>query len=309
MSMNIEEILNAMEEAEYSQKYICVTCKSENSYIGKVMAFCKRCDNDNGKAGICFNTYDDYTMYIEEDEVKNIVEADENTMAALTDIKCGNSYNFTLVSGFTSENIYNALLYPILKQIRDMKYEHLSIGLEQRTDGLQFIQTARHDEDYRVEVALFSEDGKYHIFVKKSIELEEADKYFRQVCIDYKCPDFEKWDDLTDTILSADAISKIELKHKLPKLYDNFKLSIAESRYIPHTIIDKDCILEKLKNLVHTDYECAVMTENDDYIFCTIEDLDLSALPPEITLDIKGKGTQTMSLDNIRVLILSENDY
>ena len=30
-----------MEEAEYSQKYICVTCKSGHSYIGKVMAFCK----------------------------------------------------------------------------------------------------------------------------------------------------------------------------------------------------------------------------------------------------------------------------
>lgn len=70
--MTEEEMFKIMARAEVNDKRVKVITNDGIEHIGTVDAFCSRYDNDDGRAGICFDGDNGEAPYITEDEITSI---------------------------------------------------------------------------------------------------------------------------------------------------------------------------------------------------------------------------------------------
>ena len=88
----------------------------------------------------------------------------------------------------------------IIRELRDLPYEHLVVTLHSFHNECLFIQTIRAKNKYMVEIALKSHDAKPHIFRKYVMSASRCISIFRKVCLLGIVPNLSEWRDVSREI-------------------------------------------------------------------------------------------------------------
>lgn len=110
-----------------------------------------------------------------------------------------NGIGHNIKIGFPCSDATFESLTAIIKGLRDLPGEHLVVELHGFGNGAEFIQTARAERDYLVEIRY--RDRVYRKIVPDS---KKCITIFRQVCMFADVPDFGDWKDVTELVTNQE---------------------------------------------------------------------------------------------------------
>lgn len=117
-------------------------------------------------------------------------------------------FNFTHGLAPMEENVFYYMVARILNEMFYGCRDYVCVGYEPpRHDRLSAVQANRPqiDEGINVEI-VFESDNKrgFQSFCKKDATIEETIEVFRNVLVQYSCPDLNGWEDITDLVRTLD---------------------------------------------------------------------------------------------------------
>ncbi len=136
-------------------------------------------------------------------------EIEDNKYMETEDGPVNAEFNLCLGLNPMNKNTFDYFIKRFLVSLYKGKGTYLSIGYEpHRPDGISAIQTYRPhplENDCSVEIIVDSDNEKgFSIFCRKNQTLKEAIAWFEKVLVDFKCPDFTDWVDITDICTYVD---------------------------------------------------------------------------------------------------------
>ena len=109
----------------------------------------------------------------------------------------GVSFSFKIKSLSIQE--FFQIINPILYNLRDLSYEHLLLEIEDNQSGILFIQTAKYDKVYLLEIGIL-ENNQKKLYRLKDLSFKQVRYWFYEVCVLKSFPDFSKWEDVSHII-------------------------------------------------------------------------------------------------------------
>ena len=79
----------------------------------------------------------------------------------------------------------------------------MTVGyLPPREDNITGIQAAPNsDGKFWVEILAEYDDGEpFHTYCKKNVSFRQTVRYFREILVNYVCPDLTEWDEVTELV-------------------------------------------------------------------------------------------------------------
>ena len=87
-----------------------------------------------------------------------------------------------------------------IRSLRNRAYEHLVVEIREPVEGIDFIQTAREGEGYRIEVGMNDSKGARHLFMLDKNDLDKTLSIFRHFLFTAQSPDISKWNSVNDLL-------------------------------------------------------------------------------------------------------------
>ena len=88
------------------------------------------------------------------------------------------------------------VISPLIRDLRDLPCEHLIIDFEDNCRAINFIQTAKYDNVYMLEIGTIF-NNKHKLFRLQKQSLSEVKNWFFKVCVLEEDPDLTKWEEVS----------------------------------------------------------------------------------------------------------------